>query len=119
MSSNACVCRLNTRYLTFRGNRAIVFRFEVRKCDNLVVLLFAGLVVSCFVFFTIGFLKLKIEGSTKLLKATCCYFLCIAVFILANLLLINRDLIGNELLVIGYVVSFLVMASHLTILSDE
>jgi hypothetical protein len=88
-------------------------------CDNVAVVLFGELAIALFIFFPLGFLKHKIRGSSKLLKATCCYFLCIAVFILANLLLINRDLIGNELLVIGYVVSFLVMASHLTILSDE
>ena len=88
-------------------------------CDNVAVVLFAMNVVAFLVFFTIGFLTLKMKGSAKLMKTTCCYSLFSACFILANSILINQGLIGDEILIIGYGVSFIAMVLHLTTISDE
>lgn len=88
-------------------------------CDNVSVVLFATLVFACLVFLPMGLLTIKRGGSAKLLKATCCYFFCIACFILVNSLLINQGLIGDEILIIGCGASFIALVLHLTILSDE
>jgi hypothetical protein len=88
-------------------------------CDNVAVVLFGELAIALFIFFPLGFLKHKIRGSSKLLKATCCYSLCICVLFFAKILFYNQGLIGCKILTMAVEVCRVAMVSYLAILSDE